>query len=347
MRCFLLALCIALTGCTNNQLRRSTVGQVHTLTEIQHQQVLQNLATFAGNPYAIPRHVTLHDGTAQITDNGSILGQLVTGRFLQIGGQRTVVDQWSMTPITNDVALRIMQVAYRNPFGANQNLYSQDLTNDLAHELKKQTYMVDDLRTTNQNAFAPDSPLGKVAPSQVHANIPIMQNGLGNRNVEVLTAPTSEFGYDEETISSYRKKLNSVLSSNGANIIMPGEILSPTTLAYPQIPGSTPPMFKDTTPLVIELRRQVYEANKDLQDIHPGWLGRSTNKHEIPKDACYVAWSKECGKVWYVWVCPDHLKEFEDFTIKILNFSGLIKEPTVSGAAGVKFTPSGSMGAAR
>jgi hypothetical protein len=37
----------------------------------QHQQILQNLTTLAGNPYALPRHVTLHDGTAQITDNGS------------------------------------------------------------------------------------------------------------------------------------------------------------------------------------------------------------------------------------------------------------------------------------
>jgi hypothetical protein len=63
-----------------------------TLSDIQRRQVMQNLASFAGNEYALPRHVTLHDGTAQISDNGSIIGQVVTGRFLNIGAQRTVVD---------------------------------------------------------------------------------------------------------------------------------------------------------------------------------------------------------------------------------------------------------------
>jgi hypothetical protein len=147
----MLALCQFSVGCTNNQLRRSAVGQARTLTEIQHQQVLQNLATFAGNPYALPRPVTLHDGRAQITDNGSILGQVITGRFLQIGGQRTVVDQWSMLPITNDVSLRLLRTAYRRALGSHDDLYTANLANDFAQELEKQTYQVDDLRTLVNN----------------------------------------------------------------------------------------------------------------------------------------------------------------------------------------------------
>ena len=35
-----------------------------------------------------------------------------------------VVDQWSTQPVTNDVALRLLRVAYRRPLGIIENLYT-------------------------------------------------------------------------------------------------------------------------------------------------------------------------------------------------------------------------------
>jgi hypothetical protein len=367
------ALLAAVIGCTNNQLRRSTVGQAHTLTDIQHQQVLQNLATFASNPYALPRHVTLHDGTAQITDNGSILGQVVTGRFLQIGGQRTIVDQWSMLPVTNDVSLRLLRTAYRRALGAPDDLYTDDLANDFAHEIKKQTYQVDDLRTLVSNralieraqeGFAvgrgpkddDDTVEIKIAARQTKASTstddipdrPIIERPIEPVNESYV--PVRRAGIKKDAAQKARDRFDKIVSANAIEIVKPGERITPDNLAVIEYPvpnaiGTEKSFYREATPLVIELRRQVYDTNKDLEDIHGnGWLGRSVNKHDIPKNACYVAWSRECGKLWYVWVCPDGLKEFEDFTLKILNFSGLIKEPNVSGSTGVKFTPSGSLG---
>jgi hypothetical protein len=360
----------SLAGCTNNKLRRSTVAQAMTLNDIQHQQVLQNLAAFAANENALPRHVSLHDGTAQITDNGSLLGQVISGRFLQMGAQRTVVDQWSMQPVTNDVALRLLRVAYRRPFGINENLYSDDLANDFAHEIKKQTYQVDDLRTLVNNqalikraeeSFAADRTTKKdedtvaiplpEAPPVPHTRV--LPDGTEVH--EMVTPSRSGYkliaGISATDADKARNKFDKVVSANAIDIVYPGERISQHNVSIIEIKDSesSDPSFtvyREATPLVIELRRQVYETNKDLEDIQPGWLCKSTNKHDIPHDACYTAWAKDCGKIWYVWVEPSHRKEFEDFTLKILNISGLIKEPTVSGATGVKFTPSGNNSAA-
>lgn len=288
---------ILLTGCTNNQLRRSTVGQAMTLTEIQHRQVLQNLASFAGNPYALPKHVSIHDGTAQITDNGSILGQVINRHFLQIGGQRTIVDQWSMQPVTNDVALKLLRVAYRDAFGAGQNLYTQDLANDLAHELKKQTYQVDDLRTTNANTNDILNSGSDQKPSTVTVRVPEKTYTQGPQDVNIRQLPTDNFGYTKPQIDPIRQRFNSIISSNAVDIVLPQEILTPENIAFPRIATVPDEMYKKTTPLVIELRRQVYETNKDVEAIPTGWLGRSTNKRNIPHDACYIAYAKECERL--------------------------------------------------
>lgn len=151
----LIILCIlSCPACTSDMLRHNTLNQTATLPDLQHQVVLTNLATFAYDRYAIPFHATPSDGTTQIQDNGSITSQLLnaTSRTLTLGLSRTAVDQWSMTPVTESVELRILRAAYRRAFDPQVDLYypDTDLANDLAHELKKQTTTVDDLRTTNQ-----------------------------------------------------------------------------------------------------------------------------------------------------------------------------------------------------
>lgn len=338
-----LVVLLGTTGCTNEQLRRSTVHQAMTLNEIQHRQVMQNLATFAANRHAIPRQVTLKDGTAQITDSGSILGQVISDSFLNLGASRAVTDMWSMEPVTNDVALRLLRVAYRRALGSGEDLYTENLANTLAHELKQQTYQVDDLRTTNENTSPPPRPEGAAAqkPNVV---------GKGRGFAAVDGSPErpiagggdqEDFGYTESEIWSDRANFRSTISTNAVYMILPGEILRPEYLAFPLIPNSSPPQYKTATPLAIELRRQVYEVSQELEEIHAGWLGHSRNKHDVPKNACYVAYAKECGRGCYVWVRPEKMEDFEDFTITILGLSSLIKEPNITGTTGVKFTPNG------
>ncbi|MEM8864785.1 MAG: hypothetical protein AAGF31_04490, partial [Planctomycetota bacterium] len=51
----LLATTVATTGCTTARaLRHNTVSQANTVADIHQQQVLDNLAKFVHDPYAIP-----------------------------------------------------------------------------------------------------------------------------------------------------------------------------------------------------------------------------------------------------------------------------------------------------
>jgi hypothetical protein len=126
----------AFAGCslTDWRLRRSVVTQASTLTELQYQQVLGNLAMMSVDPDAMPTHVNLRDGSAQIQDNGSLSSASPYSLFPSAIGSRTVVAQWSMIPVTDDVELRLLRLTYRRALGFDEEL-ELDLANDLAHEL--------------------------------------------------------------------------------------------------------------------------------------------------------------------------------------------------------------------
>ena len=102
------------------------------------------------------------------------------------------------------------------------------------------------------------------------------------------------------------------------------------------------PNYLLATPLAAELRRQVKEVNGDLLNIQSGrcrWFDCGSKK-DVPDCACYVGHYNGCDCECYVWVLPEFRKEFEDFTLKILGFSDLIKETQVMSIPGVRFSPS-------
>ncbi len=149
---------LLLSGCTNLQLKRSTLDQASTLTDLQYRQVLSNLAMFSKNAEALPFHINLKDGSAQIADTGSLgvlggfgrsMGYLSSGSP-SISGSRTVVDQWSMVPVTNDVELELLRMAYHDAFGAGKTLADdEDFANELGHELAKQTEVTAEMQEDN------------------------------------------------------------------------------------------------------------------------------------------------------------------------------------------------------
>jgi hypothetical protein len=144
-------------GCTNTQLRISTVNQGATLADIQYQMVLRNLATFADNPSAIPWHNSVTTGTAQVADAATAHSAFMANfprqvlmRFFEwdpgFSGSRTIVQQWSTNPIVHTDALRVLQMAYRRAYGI-QEMPDKKLLDDVAHDIKKQIISTEDLRT--------------------------------------------------------------------------------------------------------------------------------------------------------------------------------------------------------
>ena len=143
-------------GCTNMRLRREVIAQAETLTDLHYAQVLGNLAMFADNPSAIPWHVRMVDATAQVTDSGTAGFGLNAGgpnsSAPRVGGSRTVVEQWGMSPVTQEITLRYLRVAYRRASGSPEDV-PVDLLVALAHDLKRQAPDNPDLRLESQLFF--------------------------------------------------------------------------------------------------------------------------------------------------------------------------------------------------
>jgi hypothetical protein len=155
-------------GCTNTQLRISTINQGSTLADLQYQMILRNLATFAENPSAIPWHLSITQGTAQVADAATAHSAFVAhapnqfvNRFFEwdpgISGSRTIVQQWTTNPIVHTDALKVIQMAYRRAFGIDE-MPDKKLLDDIAHDIKKQIISTEDLRTESalfyQSQFA-------------------------------------------------------------------------------------------------------------------------------------------------------------------------------------------------
>src|SRR3954471_4139540 len=141
------------TGCTTGRLRQRTINQGSTLPEVQYQQVLDNLAQFAGRPASLPWHVNLREGTSQVTDSLSggaavDLGPPVTW-FPQLLGSRTAVAQWGMSPVIDPSELRLLRIAYRRALGV-PDMPSPKFLDELAHELKDQFASNTDLRNESE-----------------------------------------------------------------------------------------------------------------------------------------------------------------------------------------------------
>jgi hypothetical protein len=126
----LLGLLSTLGGCTHIALRKDTVRTTDTLTELQFQQVLDNVARFHCNPDTVPSFAVTTAGIVSVQDQktaGVSPTWSPTLTFHQQGGgalpilsllfplscQRTVAENWSLTPITDADNLRRLRCAYR------------------------------------------------------------------------------------------------------------------------------------------------------------------------------------------------------------------------------------------
>lgn len=106
-------------GCTHHQLKWSTTETARTLTDMQYGQVLDNIAMFKYNEYAIPYFAVVGGGNVQVQDNGGLTGTLKwpgaskADRTLAVSTNRTVSGKWDVAPVTDPTRLEKMQVLYQ------------------------------------------------------------------------------------------------------------------------------------------------------------------------------------------------------------------------------------------
>src|SRR4051794_3835710 len=116
----LLLLTTALSGgCTHRQLRRSTLSQAQTITDIQYDQVLTNLAMVRANPDVLPYFAVVGTGGTGVSDQGTASTELewdtmtLARKMFGLNASRQVEEQWTMAPLVNPDKLRAIRSAYQ------------------------------------------------------------------------------------------------------------------------------------------------------------------------------------------------------------------------------------------
>ena len=321
----------------------------------------QQPGDFCANSEALPSLVGLKDGSAQIADVGSAqyMGDWHRAFKSQptLLGSRTVVEQWSMRPIVDDIEVQILKIAYRRAAGFAESLENdRDLANDLAHELVKQTPDVDDFRGSIANHY--ENFKNRERRSLMNFIFPVVD--INTFLDETLSVIDEQIVWDEEAIGlmniygEYRTRIiinasqwkyAEIYDDRDDNIR--DQVFPSSQVAdWPDWPSGMVPYdpkydvarqrIRRITAEAADARRQVKEAEKDLLEIttDQAWYGRG-GKHDVPKDACYVG---HYGNS-YVWVRPEGLKDLSTLTIKTLKFESLIKDQSVLSIPGPRFTP--------
>jgi hypothetical protein len=119
-----------LSGClTHHALRQNTVCTASTLTDLNYQQVLDNVARFVVNPSIMPYFAVVNAGTVTVLDQKSASASATynpTLTFQQQGGgalpilsllfnpsaSRSVTENWSLAPVTDVDNLRRIRCAF-------------------------------------------------------------------------------------------------------------------------------------------------------------------------------------------------------------------------------------------
>jgi hypothetical protein len=149
MWCKLFAVMLAIAaccGCTSNQLRRSTLNQARTWTDLQYQQVLDNVALFVNNPGSMPYFAGVGGGVADIKDSASVNSGLFVSWFyswfnvgsdnLGLGASRQRNENWSLAPVYQAPKLADMRFMY-------SSLVTGACQDESHAEYLKSTYHID------------------------------------------------------------------------------------------------------------------------------------------------------------------------------------------------------------
>jgi hypothetical protein len=126
-----LAALLASSGCqTHLALRDNTLRTAGTLTDLNYQQVLGNVALFVANPASLPSVSVINAGTVTVADQKGVSasttyvptetfsqqagsGLPILSLLFNPSGSRNVTENWSLTPVTDVDNLRRIRCAFQ------------------------------------------------------------------------------------------------------------------------------------------------------------------------------------------------------------------------------------------
>jgi hypothetical protein len=111
-------------GCSNVVLHRAALNQAATVTDIQYQIVLDNIAMLKSNPGALPWHVKLLSGTVTANNEVASTGTYQVAEAVSATPARTITriiaatpkavlqQGWTISPVTDAHELRALRTKY-------------------------------------------------------------------------------------------------------------------------------------------------------------------------------------------------------------------------------------------
>jgi hypothetical protein len=322
-RGILIILLLALCGCTHIKLQRKTINQGSTLSEIQYQQVLDNLAMFACDPNSLAWHVKVTGGVVQVADQGTIavvpaaVGSAQLAPNLAAG--RNVLEQWNVDTVIESDDLELLHLAYQKAVNPN----------DADGEIKKRVYeKICELSSLHHIVLSRDVASAMIAAlksgespdksdklTKIEARLAPFYNRLdelAQQNVEsephATSAPAAPPNHSDLTAT--KQEIFRLTSSVCNQPFIVGDMR--------ERPQHNLVLLEQTEGKIKALVDLVADEPDEPNQFSIPWIGCGAKK-DVPRCACYVGHYRGCKGDCYVWVMPDRAKTLRDFTLVILS----------------------------
>ncbi len=323
-RSLLLAMTLMLAcGCTHIKLQRNTVHQGSTLSELQYQQVLENLAMFSCDPNVLAWHLKVTGGLVQVADQGgaALVPSNVSNPLLapNIAASRNLLGQWNVDAVVESDGLELLQLAYQKAVRPG----------DEQRELKQEAFeKICELSAEYHIVLTPEVSDEAIATYRIGASPERLQRlDRVQKRLHSLYAQLEEFppASDTPEPSITEKVTDPHFASN--QVAIKREILALTSslCKQPFIAGhsvdkaprgaATVDQAEDKIQALVEL---FSDQGEEFNPFSTPWLGQGC-KRDVPPCACYVAHFHGCQGDCSVWVLPEHAKTLRAFVLIILS----------------------------
>ncbi len=319
-------LVLAPCGCTAARLKQGFTLQASTLSEMQYQQVLDNLAMFSCNPHSLAWHIRLNGGVVQVADQGQYnIGANLGGPGYvapNLGFGRNVLHQWNVDPVIDADDLDLLQLAYRkaiNPFDADgaikREAYDRISEFSAGYHIALTHEVAMDMIETMKIGAKPER-------QEKLARIKGDLHDLYQQIAEISEKPQE---YQPEAYSAGPHAPPTKLEFLKEEVIrltseVADESVEPVGAYYR--PGRNVGLIEQTQDKIEAILKLVDEGeNGEPNPYSLPWLRHTCCKDDVPKCVCLVGRYRECGQECYVWIEPESMKTFRDFVLIILSLA--------------------------
>ncbi len=326
-------------GCSHLKLQRNTIGQGSTLTDIQYQQVLDNLAMFACNPDSLAWHIKINGGVVQVADQGSgFLGANLGGPgniTPNFGIQRNVLNQWNVDPVIESDDLELLQLAYRkaiDPADADGSIKREiyQKIGDLCasfHIVLTRQLAFDMIETKKLHANATEQPrLERLHREleKLYIQIDALSEKAQEYDPDKMFARGVEIPTRLEFLKEEAVRLTSEVSHGAVEPVR----------AFRR-PGRNVGLVEQAQDKIESLVKLVEQSDEgEPNPFSTPWVSQGC-RGDIPPCACLVGHYRGCGGECYVWIRPEQMKQFRDFILIVLSLAPPSSQDATSTPVGV------------